>query len=87
MVRLSDKENNVKCPVCKGTLEERSITYVQEYKGRVIIIENVPAEVCRQCGEKLLRPEIAEQIQKLVWENPAPTRKAEVPVYDLAEVA
>lgn len=87
MVRLSDKESNVRCPVCKGTLEERLIRYVQEYKGRVVIIENVPAEVCRQCGEKLLRPEIAKQIQELVWENPEPTRKTEVPVYDLAEVA
>jgi len=87
MARLSDKENNVKCPVCKGTVEERLITYIQEYKGRVIIVENVLAEVCKQCGEKLLRPEIAKQIQTLVWESPAPTRKTEVPVYDLAEVA
>ena len=87
MARLSDEDSNVSCPVCRGSLEERLITYVQEYKGRVIIIENVPAQVCGQCGEKLLRPDTVEQIQKLVWESPAPTRKTEVPVYDLAEVA
>jgi hypothetical protein len=55
--------------------------------GRVIIIENVPAEVCAQCGERLLRPEIAFKIEKLVKDAPAPHKKTEVPVYDLADVA
>ncbi len=75
------------CPLCQGTIEERLITYVQEYKGRVVIVENVPAEVCTQCGERLLRPDVAEKIQRLVWEQPSPKRHTEVPVYDLAEVA
>ena len=77
----------MKCAFCKGNTEERLITYVQEYKGRVVIIENVPAEVCTQCGEKFIGPEVAEKIQRLVWEQPAPKRRADVPVYDLAEVA
>ncbi len=75
------------CAFCKAETEEQLITYVQEYKGRVVIIENVPAEVCTQCGEKLLRPEVGEKIQRLVWEQPAPKRRADVPVYDMAEVA
>ena len=77
----------MKCAFCKGNTEERLISYVQEYKGRVVIIENVPAEVCTQCGEKFIGPEVAEKIQRLVWEQPAPNRRANVPVYDLAEVA
>ena len=77
----------MKCAFCKGNTEERLISYVQEYKGRVVIIENVPAEVCTQCGEKFIGPEVAEKIQRLVWEQPAPKRRANVPVYDLAEVA
>ncbi len=77
----------MKCALCKGDTEERLITYIQEYKGRVVIIENVPAEVCTQCGEKFIRPDVAEKIQRLVWEQPAPKRRADVPVYDLAEVA
>ncbi len=77
----------MRCAVCKGPTENRLITYIQEYKTKVIIIENVPAEVCGQCGEKLLHPEIAKRIQKLVWESPTPKRKDSVPVYDLADVA
>lgn len=72
---------------CKGEVEERLITCVQEYDGRVVIIENVPAEVCVQCGEKYLRSDIVGRIQRLVWESPAPRQKREVPVYNLAEVA
>ncbi len=77
----------MRCNFCKGSTEERMIRYVQEFDGRVIIIENVPAEVCTQCGEQLIRPEVAEKIQRLVWERPSPKRKAQVPVYDLTEVA
>ena len=77
----------MKCAFCKGNTEDRLTTYVQEYEGRVVIIENVPAEVCTECGEKFIRPEVAEKIQRLVWEQPAPKRRADVPVYDLAEVA
>lgn len=77
----------MRCAFCKGATEERLIRYLSEFEGRVIIIENVPAEVCTQCGEKFIRPEVAEKIQRLVWEQPSPKRSAEVPVYDLAEVA
>ncbi|MDP2949504.1 MAG: type II toxin-antitoxin system MqsA family antitoxin [Chloroflexota bacterium] len=79
--------NVMNCAFCKGDIEEKTITYIAEYRDRVVIIENVPAEVCTQCGEKFIRPEVAEKIQRLVWEQPSPRRSTEVPVYDLAEVA
>lgn len=77
----------MRCAFCKGDLEAKAIRYVQEYKGRVIFIENVPAEVCKQCGETVLRPEVLTKIQELVWHQPAPKREDRVPVYDLGEVA
>ena len=75
-----------KCPLCGGELEKKTITHPQEYKGRIIFLENVPAEVCRQCGEVLLRPDVLERVQELVRSETAPKRTARVPVYDLAEV-
>ena len=77
----------MECRVCRGTLEERLITYVQRYKARVVIVENVPAEVCDQCGEELLRAEVVKRIQKCVWEGPISVRGVSVPVYDLANFA
>ncbi|MEX1254439.1 MAG: YgiT-type zinc finger protein [Dehalococcoidia bacterium] len=77
----------MRCHVCKGDFEERLIRYVQDYKRMVVIIENVPAHVCTQCSEQVLRPEVVDKIQQIVWKQPAPKRKAAVPVYDLADVA
>ena len=74
-----------KCPFCVGELEERVVTHPQSYQGKVYILENVPAEVCSQCGEVLLRPEVLERMQQLVWSGVAPGRTTQVPVYDLAE--
>lgn len=73
--------------MCGGILGNKRITHPQEYKGRIVIFENVPAEVCRQCGEVLLRPDILERVQTLVWSAVTPRRTAQVPVYDMAEVS
>jgi len=76
-----------KCPLCGGELEVKTVTHPQEYEGKIIILENVPAEVCRQCGEVLIRPDVLEKMQQVVWSEAAPRRTAHIPVYDLAEVA
>ena len=75
------------CPLCGGELEGRAVTYPQEYKGRIVLLENVPAEVCRQCGEVLVQPDVLERVQKIVWSEAAPKRMTSIPVYDLAEVS
>ncbi|MFA4835728.1 MAG: type II toxin-antitoxin system MqsA family antitoxin [Dehalococcoidia bacterium] len=75
-----------KCPFCGGELEEKIITHPQSFEGKVYILENIPAEVCSQCGEVLLRPVVLERMHQLVWSGRVPRRTIKVPVYDLAEV-
>ena len=77
----------MRCAFCKGELESKLIRYLQEYQGRVIIIENVPAEVCTQCGEPLLHPDVVEKLQKIVWGEAAEAKPVSVDSYDFAEVA
>ena len=77
----------MRCNFCKGETEERLIRYVQDFQGRVVIIENVPALVCTQCGETLLRPEVAEKLQKIVWGKAPNPKIVKVDSYDFAEVA
>ena len=79
------KDGSDKCPLCGGRLQDRRITHPQLYQGKIVILENVPAEVCGQCGEVLLRPEVLERLQDLVWSEEEPERTAQVPVYDLTE--
>ena len=77
----------MRCTFCKGDTEERVIRYVQEFDGRIVIIENVPAQVCTQCGEQLIRPEIAEKVQKIVWGEVLQPKTVEADSYNFAEVA
>ena len=56
-------------------------------KGKLLIIEDVPAGVCPQCGEKVVKAEVGRQIAALI-ENSKRLRKARtisVPVIRFAK--
>jgi len=71
------------CNVCHGRLEHKLVNYTQWYEGRLIVIENVPAWVCEQCGETYYDPDVVERIQNLIWSGGDPIRMVETAVYDL----
>ena len=73
----------MKCDICAGTRAFSLITYTIFYHDKPVIIENVPAEVCQQCGEQFFEPETVEQLQKIVWSKKKPKRTIKTPVYDL----
>ena len=64
------------------TFEEQTVTSVREQQGKVLIIEHVPARVCRETGERLFAPETVERLQQIVWEQRTPTRIVETPVFE-----
>lgn len=72
-----------KCPECGGSYKRTKITHEVEYKGKLYLFENVPAWVCSQCGASYLEAKVARCIDRLVRGDVKPTRKVEVPVYDL----
>lgn len=72
------------CNVCQGKTKSTLTTYTQRYKDQIVIVENVPAWVCEQCGETYFDPEVVERIQGLIWSGAAPTRTVTTPVYDLS---
>jgi len=74
--------NNV-CSVCGGHEVHKLVTYTQWYEGRLVIIENVPAWVCEQCGEIAYEPDVVDRILNVIWSGAEPVRVIEAPVYDL----
>ena len=54
------------CFMCKGNLEEKKVNYVVDLGETIIIIKNVPAKVCTQCGEQYFDDVTAENIEKIV---------------------
>ena len=75
------------CPVCRGSLRPKAITYTSEFRGKVVVVQNVPALVCTQCGEALLEPDVADKVQEIVWGKSGRSHPLEVAGYDFAEVA
>ena len=74
----------MKCSIegCPGEYEERQIVHTVRYRGQVIVIDQVPAEVCSVCGDVLLKPETVRRIEELLrtMAEPAGT----VPLYEYA---
>lgn len=54
------------CFMCKGSLENKATTFMVEIDKCIIIIKNVPSQVCKQCGEISYSNEVAKQIEKIV---------------------
>lgn len=62
--------------------EDRLVTYSLELDGEFILIENVPARIDLQTGERLFAPDVVEQIQHIVQQRTTPKRIIETPVYE-----
>ena len=66
----------------KETLIEQTVNYTLEMDGNFIIIENVPARLCLETGERFFLPETVERLQQIIWKKNKPSRTLEVPVYE-----
>ncbi len=63
MERRVSASKVMRCFVCKnGTVRPGRITYVVERDGHVVVIRDVPAEVCSQCGEEYFGSETAQAL-------------------------
>jgi YgiT-type zinc finger domain-containing protein len=74
----------MKCSIvgCPGEYEERRIVQTVRRRGHVIVIDDVPAEVCSICGDVLLTPTTVRHIEALLLSAKTPART--VPLYEFA---
>ena len=83
--------NYGKCEVCNSSLKEKNIHQDFWIKGKLIVIEKVPAGVCPQCGEKVVNAEVGERIAKLLQDssriNNAPTLSVPLIKYEVEAAA
>ena len=52
------------CLMCKGKMEAGKVNHIIDINGHIIIVKNVPALVCKQCGEYFLEHSIAVKIER-----------------------
>jgi len=66
----------MKCSIkgCPGIYENKKILHTVRHQGQVLVVEDVPAEVCSMCGDVLFTPETVRQIEQLMQLSSQPDR-------------
>ncbi len=54
------------CFRCKGEMEHRLTKFILDLGHCVVIVKNVPALVCKQCGEKVFDDDTMERLEQIV---------------------
>ncbi len=75
------------CEYCNSEVRPKRVTVHYRHKGRLVIIENVPAGVCRRCGERYYDARTVEKMESIARSRKEAKRKVVVPVRDFADVA
>lgn len=57
------------CHICGEPIKEQRVKQEFWVKGKLIVLENVPAGVCPQCGEKVVKADVGRQIAVLLKES------------------
>ncbi len=75
------------CHFCKGELETSTTEYIEKQGNVVVIIENIPCEKCRQCGETYFSTAVAEKINDILDSAKNISSMLTVTVVDYSEAA
>ena len=83
----SDGRGELRCKYCKYDTHEEVIKAAFWMDNGLIVIEGIPARLCKGCGEQFLDQQITRRIQELL-KNPTtePERLIRVSVYDLPQL-
>jgi len=75
------------CSFCEGELEEQLVQHEYHWEGKLFVFEDVPARVCRQCGERYFDAAVVKAMEQAVLEQLEPKRILQVPVFSYADLA
>ncbi|MBU4225309.1 MAG: type II toxin-antitoxin system MqsA family antitoxin [Anaerolineales bacterium] len=69
------------CPICGGTKRAGKTTFTVDLGFGVIVVRDVPALVCVQCGADWIDDAVASRLETLVNESRQQQRQVEVTAY------
>jgi YgiT-type zinc finger domain-containing protein len=78
-------ENRGPCALCGSDMERGTTTFTADLKFGVVVVRDVPALVCGQCGEAWIEDAIAERLDAVI--DDARRRKAVVEVTQWRQTA
>ena len=72
-----------RCEYCNGLIVEKRVDLHRKVKGRYVLLENVPAGVCTDCGMRYYAANVLKTIEETMHGRQKAERKVFVPVYSL----
>lgn len=54
------------CLLCKGDLKDEYTNFIADLGKSIIVVRNVPTQVCTQCGEKSYTYHVSVRLQEIV---------------------
>ena len=81
------RQKALPCSFCDGELEDKLVQHPYRWHSKIYVFENVPAQVCRQCGEKYFDAKVVEAMERTVLKKAKPKRTMRVPVFAFGELA
>ena len=74
------------CFMCKGTTRKSFSTFTVDMGGCIVVVKNVPSQVCDQCGEASYISEVAKRLEQIV-QNITGSVSTEIAVVSYSEKA
>ena len=71
------------CEYCDGLIVEKMIELPRKVKRKYVLIENVPAGVCTECGTRYYAANVLKTIEETIRGRREAEREVLVPVYTL----
>ncbi len=70
------------CPLCGGQQSQGTTTFTVDKGNMLVVVRNVPATVCLQCGEAWILDSVASDLEGIVSE--ASAKRSQLEVIDMA---
>jgi len=84
---MKNKENSFwegeTCEYCGGPIVEKRVTLHRKVRGHYVLLENVPAGVCTECGTRYYAANVLKTIEESLRGRRQAKREVLVPVYSL----
>ena len=77
-----------RCSICRDGLLVPGFTAMEFWcDGELVVLRDIPADVCQQCGDGLLSSEVAKKLEQFFSErhNHKPEKHLTVPQYSAAQ--
>jgi YgiT-type zinc finger domain-containing protein len=65
---MKNKHQSQTCYACGGTMSQGETTVTVDFGSGVVVVRNVPATVCSQCGMEWIDDQAAAKIETIVKE-------------------